>query len=508
MKDEDKAKEQLLDELVMLRQRIADLEASETERRRAEGALKKSLEQIERAKQEWESTADSLSSLICLLDEQGRLLRANRTVEHWNLERVVNVKGRGMHELFHPGCTDPACYLETFWPQAWKELAQGRPAECEAEDRILKRYLSVQFRPIWAQTDEKRKKAASFAVVVVHDITERKRAEEELRKHRDHLGELVEERTAELTRANEQLQREITERKRAEEMLAQQAQELARSNAELERFAYVAAHDLQEPLRVVTSHLKFLEGCCKGRLDSKADESMAYAVDGATRMQMTIKDLLAYSRVGLWGEDFEPTDCEAVLDQTLADLQVAIEESGAVVTHDPLPTVMADDLQLGQVFQNLIANAIKFHPSTPRQARDDASSGRSPSTPRQARDGASSGRSPSTSSGRGGEEPPRVHISARRMEDSAISDPKSEIRNPKSWVFSVRDNGIGIDPEYADCIFEIFQRLYTQEEYPGTGIGLAICKKIVERHGGRIWVESQPGEGSTFYFTIPMIGEH
>jgi signal transduction histidine kinase len=453
MKDEDTTKQQLIGELAELRQWISELEALETERKRAEEALKKSLEQIERAKQEWESTADSLSSLICLLDDRGRVIRANRTVEHWNLERVVDVRGREMHGLLHRGCTDPACYLETFLPWAWEELAQGRPAECEAEDRILKRYLGVQVRPIWAQPDKEGKKAASFAVVVVHDITERKRAEEELRKHRNHLEELVKERTAELTRANEQLQREITERKRAEEMLEEQAQELARSNAELEQFAYVASHDLQEPLRMVTSHLQLLEQRYKGKLNANADEFIAYAVDGATRMQMTIEDLLAYSRVGMWDVDFEPTDCEAVLDRTLANLQVAIEESGAVVTHDPLPTVMADDLQLSQVFQNLIGNAIKF--------RD--------------------------------EEPPRVHVSAQPEGDE--------------WVFSVCDNGIGIDPEDADCIFEVFQRLHTWAEYPGTGIGLAICKKIVERHGGRIWVESQPGKGSTFYFTIPMRGE-
>ena len=165
---------------------------------------------------------------------------------------------------------------------------------------------------------------------------------------------------------------------------------------------------------------------------------------------MLINDLLAYSRIATRGKDFEPTDCGAVLDRTLGDLQFAIEDSGAEVTHDPLPTVNADDMQLGQVFQNLIGNAIKFR----------------------------------------GEESPHVHVSAEQK--------------GKEWVFSVRDNGIGIDPEQAERIFVIFQRLHTRDEYPGTGIGLAICKKVVERHGGRIWVESEPGKGSTFYFTIPI----
>ena len=170
-------------------------------------------------------------------------------------------------------------------------------------------------------------------------------------------------------------------------------------------------------------------------------------------MQRLINDLLAYSRVSTRGKGFEPTDCEAVLSQVLSNLQVAIEESGAAVTHDPLPVVMADDLQLAQLFQNLIANAIKFH----------------------------------------GEEQPLVHVSAEQ--------------DGREWVFSVRDNGIGIDPQYFDRIFVIFQRLHNRDEYPGTGIGLAICKKIVDRHGGRIWVESQPGKGSTFYFTIPGRGD-
>ena len=258
------------------------------------------------------------------------------------------------------------------------------------------------------------------------------------------------------------LARDMRERKRAEEELERTVAELARSNRELEQFAYVASHDLQEPVRMVSSYVQLLERRYKGRLDADADDFIAYAVDGANRMQKMIKDLLAYSRVGTRGEPFEPTDCEAVLDQTLANLKVAIEESGAVVTHDPLPTVMADVTQLTQLFQNLIGNAIKFR----------------------------------------GEEPPRVHVSTKSIADRRLQiAEQAEIKT--GWVFSVRDNGIGIDPQQADRLFLIFQRLHTRAEYPGTGIGLAICKKIVERHGGRIWAESQPEEGSTFYFTIP-----
>jgi signal transduction histidine kinase len=257
----------------------------------------------------------------------------------------------------------------------------------------------------------------------------------------------------------QEVQRELAERKRAEEELKQTMAELARSNQELEQFAYVASHDLQEPLRMVASYVQLLARRYQGRLDADADEFIAYAVDGATRMQALINDLLAYSRVGTRGKPFEPTDCEAILDQALANLQVAIEENGAAVTHDLLPTVMADATQLTQLFQNLIGNAVKFR----------------------------------------GEESLRIHISAHWP--SAIENRKSD-----EWIFSVRDNGIGIDPEYHERIFLIFQRLHTREEYPGTGIGLAICRKIVERHGGRIWVESQPGKGSIFYFTIPMIG--
>lgn len=245
---------------------------------------------------------------------------------------------------------------------------------------------------------------------------------------------------------------DITERKRSEEMLERQAKELARSNSELQTFAYVASHDLQEPLRIVSSYVQLLARRYKGKLGADADDFINYAVDGVTRMQALINDLLAYSRVGTQGKPLQPTDSQEVVNRVITILQKKIEETGAVVTVDPLPVVLADANQLMQVFQNLIGNALKFH----------------------------------------GEQPPRIHISAERRGDE--------------WVFSVRDNGIGIDPQYHERIFNMFQRLHSREEYEGTGIGLAICKKIVERHGKRIWVESQLGEGSTFYFTMPIVG--
>jgi PAS domain S-box-containing protein len=245
---------------------------------------------------------------------------------------------------------------------------------------------------------------------------------------------------------------DITERKRAEEKLRLALADLGRSNKDLEQFAYVASHDLQEPLRMVSSYTQLLARRYQGQLDASADKFIAYAVDGANRMQRLIEDLLAYSRVGTRAKGFELIDCTAALDRALANLKAAIDASGAVVTHGPLPAVVHDNLLLVQLFQNLIGNAIKFHV----------------------------------------EAPPRVHVTAEQKAEE--------------WVFAVRDNGIGIDPQYAQRIFTIFQRLHTNEEYSGTGIGLAICKKIVERRGGRIWVESQPGSGSTFYFTVPIGG--
>jgi len=245
---------------------------------------------------------------------------------------------------------------------------------------------------------------------------------------------------------------DVTERKRSEERLKKTLADLERSNKELEQFAYVASHDLQEPLRVVTSYMNLLERRYQEQLDADARKFIAYAVDASRRMKNLIEDLLAYSRVETRAGAFEPTDFDSVLDEALANLEAAINESGAVIRREPLPTLLADGSQLAQLFQNLVGNAVKFR----------------------------------------GEEAPEIRISAALEDDG--------------WHFSVSDNGIGIEPRHTGRIFEIFKRLHTREEYPGTGIGLAICKKIVERHGGRIWVESSAGEGATFNFSIPIVG--
>ncbi|MEO1123968.1 MAG: PAS domain-containing protein [Cyanobacteria bacterium J06639_16] len=260
------------------------------------------------------------------------------------------------------------------------------------------------------------------------DITDRKQAEDALRQLNEGLETKVQERTQELE---------------------QRAQELERSNAELEQFAYVASHDLQEPLRTISSYTELLAEEYRHRLDGEADEYIDFIVDGATRMQQLIKDLLAFSRVGTRGKAFALTSCNAVMQKVLVNLKLAIEECQALVTHDPLPEVIADASQIHQLFQNLVSNALKFR----------------------------------------SQEPPRIHISATLHQEE--------------WEFCIRDNGIGIEPDYFEQIFVIFQRLHSRRHYEGTGIGLAICRKILQRHDGRIWVDSSPGQGASFYFTLP-----
>lgn len=262
----------------------------------------------------------------------------------------------------------------------------------------------------------------------------------------------MEKRDAALVEANRSLSAEVRERKRAQELLAEKIRDLAQSNAELEQFAYVSSHDLQEPLRMVTSYAQLLERRYRSQFDEDGLEFLHYIVDGAKRMRQLIDDLLSFSRVGTQAKALSPVSSEAALNAALANLSLSISESGAEIKREPLPVVLADQSQLTQLFQNLIANAIVY---------------------------------------RRADEPPRIQIRAEKKD--------------RQWQFAVKDNGIGIAPEHHERIFVIFQRLHGRGEYPGTGIGLAICKKIAERHGGRIWVESEVGKGSIFYFLLPAV---
>lgn len=253
-----------------------------------------------------------------------------------------------------------------------------------------------------------------------------------------------------LTRLPESVRQALREKKLREDN-QRTLEELARSNRELEQFAYVASHDLQEPLRMIASYTQLLADRYRGKLDEKADRYIHYAVDGATRMQRLIDDLLTFSRVGRLGLVLQNADCNAAIETACQNLENAIREAQAKVEHDRLPVIVADGRLLVQLFQNLISNSIKFR----------------------------------------GPEAPRIQISAEKQK--------------REWVFAVTDNGIGIAPEHAQSIFGIFKRLHTHDEYPGSGIGLSICKKIVEQHGGRIWVESALGQGATFRFVLPTL---
>ena len=408
--------------------------------------LKRAEQEIARERERLSVTLRSIGDGVIATNTDARIVEINGVAEEltgWSQREAL---GRPLHEVFRivneatrKPCENPA-----------EKALQTNAVVTLANHTVLmardcrERTIADSGAPI-----RDRQGNVIGVVLVFRDITERCAVEEELRRHREHLTELVEERTVQLSRANELLALEVGERKRAEERLRRMLQELERSNRDLEQFAYVASHDLQEPLRMVASYVQLLARRYQGKLDKDADEFMAFAVDGALRMQLLIDDLLLYSRVSRRTEPFEPVDCGALLDRVLRYLARPIEESGGAVTREALPTVAGDPSQLGQVFQNLVVNAIKFH----------------------------------------GDEAPRVHVSAERKGGE--------------WQFCVRDNGIGIEPQYLDRIFVIFQRLHPKDKYPGTGIGLAICKKIVEHHGGRIWVESTPGKGSAFYFTVP-----
>lgn len=409
MDDRDKTKEQLIEEIRALRQQIGKLETS----KEVSQAANEEIQPGNAGNSELDQTSSEVNSELDQIFNTAAdgmwVIDKNFTVTRVN-ETLLKMSGRSRDEVVCKKC------YETFGGDL-----------CHTVECPLTKIFSGEKR---VECDAEKEGRDGVRVPCIVTATPFRGTNGEL------LG-IVEDF------------KDISERKLTEKELAQRAQELARSNADLQQFAYVASHDLQEPLRMVASYVQLLARRYKGQLDADADDFINYAVDGANRMQILINDLLAYSRVGTQGREFKPTECTAVLEEAIANLQTAVKESGAVITHNSLPTVMADGPQLLQLFQNLVGNAIKFH----------------------------------------GQEPPRIHVSAEPEE--------------AGWVFSVRDNGLGIDPAYKERIFVIFQRLHGKTEYPGTGIGLAICKKIVERHGGRIWVESEVGKGATFHFTIP-----
>ena len=362
---------------------------------------------------------ENIPDHVYFKDRQSRFIRTSRAHKRiLGLEGQEEVVGKTDFDFF------PREYAQKFYDEEQKIMESGNPVIAE-EWKLPQReggamWVSRTKIPLM-NTNHK----VTGLVGISRNITVRKHAEEALLK----------------------AQQEISQKAKD---LEQTNKALERSNEELEQFAYVASHDLQEPLRMVSSYMALLEKRNKEKLDAESKEFIGFAVDGAKRMQQLINDLLSYSRVTTQGKPFVQTDVEEVFGRVLQNLKVTIEESGANVTHDPLPTVMADGVQLERLLQNLVGNAIKY--------RDKSVS-------------------------------PEVHVSAVSQNDE--------------WIFSIRDNGIGIDPKYHDRIFGIFQRLQTREQYSGTGIGLAVCKKIVERHNGRIRVESEEGKGSTFFFSLP-----
>jgi PAS domain S-box-containing protein len=370
-----------------------------TARRHAERALRES---EERFRQTFQLAASGICEVV-----DGRFVRVNRSLCEILGYPEAQLLGMTVKEVSHPEDRDIT------------DLQRARIYAGEIESaRFDKRYVRADGCVVWCELAIALVRSADgkpqYEIAVFDDVTERKEAETALRTAHE---------------------------------------ELKRSNAELEQFAYVASHDLQEPLRMVSSYTQLLVRRYGERLDGDAREFTAYIVDGAARMKQLIEDLLAYSRVGTKGKEFKPVPVEAALRRAMVNLRAAIEESGAAVTYEALPVVQGDDTQIAQLFQNLIGNALKF---------------RSASVP-------------------------RIHV--------------SWIEKPAEHEIVVADNGIGIEPQYFERIFMVFQRLHNKGEYPGTGIGLAICKKVVERHGGRIWVESTPGEASAFHFTLPKGGE-
>jgi PAS domain S-box-containing protein len=415
---------------------------------------KEAEEKALKAQKDWEDTFYAVPDLIALVDTDYNVLRVNRSLADRLHIKPEDCKGLKCYELIHGTHEPPLICPHTLMMEDNVEHTR------EMHEDDLDGDFIVSASPIYNEKQE-----LIGDVHVLRDITQRKKAElriqgmleneqsltEELRVSNEELQDITEE----LQTSNEGLQSTTIELQKANEKLTsykdsleEAIEKLEISNRELEQFAYVASHDLQEPLRMVSSFAQLLEKRYKGELDDDADDFIGFIVEGAQRMKDLIDDLLTFSRLSTASREFRPTNMNKVLEDVLLSIKPSVEAENATITHDDLPTVQCDPSQIRQLFQNLISNAIKFH-----------------------------------------EKAPEIHIFAEE------SDGK--------WRFGVSDNGIGIHPDHQDKIFDIFKRLHTREEYEGTGIGLSICKRIVEIHGGDIWVKSKPGEGSTFYFTLP-----
>jgi PAS domain S-box-containing protein len=358
---------------------------------------------LRRSEEQYRQLFESMQDVFYRTDEEGKVLIVSPSVEAVFGYTPAEVVGKDLAETFYYEPADRPSFLALLKKQGQLRNHRTRCKNHDGEE-------------VWVSTNARFYEDLEGRVLGVEGIT-----------------------------------RDITTQVAAEAELKRTLETLQRSNKDLEQFAYVASHDLQEPLRMITSYLQLLDRRYKGKMDSAADEFIDFAVDGAGRMRRLIDALLVYSRVGRSGEPMEPVNCDVVLDKALENLRRVVHERDAVITHDGLPEVAAMESQLVQLLQNLISNAIKFCDK----------------------------------------EPPKIHVSVRQENGQ--------------WVFSVKDNGLGLDPQFAERIFGVFQRLHKRDAYPGTGVGLAICKRIVQRHGGRIWVESEQGEGATFLFTIPAV---
>jgi len=377
-----------------------------TEHRQMDEALRASEERFRRAFYD----AATGMALVAL---DGRFLQVNATMCEIVGYPEQELLASTFQAITHPD--DRESNLEVI-----RQALSGEQQSYQLEKRYLHKHGHIVWALVNGSVIRDAQRDPLYIIAQVQDVTRRKQAEDAVRALNAQLEERVQERTV----------------------------ALARANADLRQLAYVSAHDLQEPVRMVTTYTQLLARRYHDQLDNDAVEFMGYAIEGATRMHLLLSDLLAYLQVEMKEQEFTATDCEAALETALSGLQQVIRDTKATVTYDPLPTLQANAIQLSLVFQNLIDNALKFRNSTP----------------------------------------PRVHIGA---------EPRSG-----AWLFVVRDNGIGIEPQYAEQIFAMFERLHTQAEYPGTGMGLTLCKKIVEQHGGRIWMESTPGKGSSFFFTV------